>query len=321
VKQRFWILALLAGSAAAHADAVLEYSGGDAACHGEFTRLAVEGLSLRVDSPPPQQDMSFVYDAAEKAGVALDHRRKQFFEIEFDDDAIDFQGDVMKSTSHMVDRKVQQVQAQLPPGACMSPDGTAPCAAPAGVGAPGAGPAGMPQIDPKLMEQMMRQNMQHMNAEQRAQMEAAMKNLRSSGYPGFGPQSQPVVEATGERREIDGLACAVERVTRDGQLLREDCRAGLDTLGLDAADLKRLQRAFARMEKFSATIRDNMRFVRPAQRESTDPQHLLVARRCFDEGKPSGEVALHLRRESAPAEWFATPADYARMDTGGRGGR
>ena len=115
MKQRFWILALLAGSAAAHADAVLEYSGGDAACHGEFTRLAVEGLSLRVDSPPPQQDMSFVYDAAEKAGVALDHRRKQFFEIEFDDDAIDFQGDVMKSTSHMVDKKIQQVQAQLPP--------------------------------------------------------------------------------------------------------------------------------------------------------------------------------------------------------------
>jgi hypothetical protein len=181
------------------------------------------------------------------------------------------------------------------------------------------GQPGVPQIDPKLMEQMMQQNMQHMNAEQRAQMEQAMKNLRTSGA-GFAAQAAPVVEQTGEQREIGGLACTVERVTQDGQPLREDCRAPLEALGLDAADLKRLQRAIGRMEKLAGTIRDNFRMARGSMREANQPQNLVIARRCFDHGQPGGTVALHVRREAAPAEWFSTPTDYGRMDMG-MGGR
>jgi hypothetical protein len=216
----------------------------------------------------------------------------------------------------MVDRKTQQMQAQLPPG-------RSPSAAEAMDGRerpPGtmqAGANGMPQVDAKLMEQMMQQNMQHMTKEQRAQMETAMKNMRSSGY--FGPQSEPVIEATGERREVGGLACNVERVTQDGVLLREDCRTTLDALGLDAADVKRMQRTILRMQKYSSAVTSNLRLVRGGKRDNTDPEHLLVERRCFDQGKPTGDVTLRVRRESAPADWFVTPPDYGRMDLGMRG--
>jgi hypothetical protein len=304
---------------AAHADAVLEYSGSDADCHADFVRVAVQGLSMRIDSAPPAQDMSMVYDAAEKVGVALDHKRKQFFELEFDDDAIDFQGDVMKSTSNMIDRKTEQMQKQLPPG-------TSPSAAKAMDGRerpPGAMQSaanGMPQVDPKLMEQMMQQNMQHMTKEQRAQAEAAMKNMRASGY--FGSQSDPVIEATGEKREIGGLACTVERVTQDGQLLREDCRTSLDAIGLDPADVKRMLRVIVRMQKYSTAVTANLRLIKNVngvRRDNVDPQHPLVERRCFAQGKPSGAVTLRVRSESVPADWFVTPADYARMDMGMRG--
>ena len=293
---------LLLCATATHADAVLEYSGSDAGCHADFVRVAVQGLSMRIDSAPPAQDMSMVYDSAEKVGVALDHKRKQFFELEFDDDAIDFQGDVMKSTSNMVDRKTEQMQKQLPPGAMQ----------------PGAN--GMPQVDPKLMEQMMQQNMEHMTKEQRAQTEAAMKNMRASGY--FGPQSEPVVEVTGEKREVGGLACTVERVTQDGQLLHEDCRASLDAIGLDPADVKRMLRVILRMQKYASSVTANLRLVKnlkSVQRDNVDPQHPLVERRCFDQGKPSGDVTLRVRSETVPADWFVTPPDYAPMDIGIRG--
>jgi len=297
---------LISCAMAARADAVLEYSGASAECHGDFARVAMQGLSMRIDSAPPAQDMSMVYDAAEKTGVALDHRRRQFFEMEFDDDAIDFQGDVMRSTSNMIDRKTEKMQAQLPQGSM-----------PPGSMQPGAN--GMAQVDTKMIEQMMQQNMQNMPAEQRARMEQAMKNMRASGYPGFGtPQSEPVTEATGERREIGGLSCAVERVSRDGILLREDCRTPLDALGLDAADLKRMQRAILRMQKYAGAIKDNLRLARGLKRDTADPQHLLVGRRCFEQGRASGEVTLSVRHETAPAEWFVTPSDYARMDLGMR---
>ena len=296
---------LLVCAAAAHAYAVLEYSDSTVDCHADFARVAIQGLSLRIDSAPPSQDISLVYDAAEKVGVALDHKRRQFFEMEYDDDAIDFQSDVMKSTSNMVDRKTEQMVAQLPPEVRSSMKQQ--------------GANNLPQIDPKAMEQMMQQSLQSMPKEQRAQMEAAMKNLRTSGYPGFGSQTEPVIEVTGEKREVNALSCALERVTQDGALVREDCRTTLDALGLEAADLKRLQRAIARMQKFASAITDNLRLARGMNRDHADPQHLLIERRCFEEGKPIGEVTLRVRQQAAPAEWFVTPPGYSRMDMGMHG--
>jgi len=336
MKRVIGVVFFLLSTTAARADAVLEYSGSDAGCHADFVRVAVQGLSMRIDSAPPAQDMSMVYDSAEKVGVALDHKRKQFFELEFDDDAIDFQGDVMKSSSNMIDKKTHQIQAQLAPGTSPSAPGRSPSAAkamdgqerpaeamdgrerPPGTMQPGAN--GMPQVDPKLMEQMMQQNMQHMTKEQRAQTEEAMKNMRASGY--FGPQSEPVIEVTGEKREVGGLSCAVERVTQGGQLMREDCRTTLDAIGLDPADVKRMLRVIVRMQKYSSAVTSNLRLIRnvnSVRRDNVDPQHPLVERRCFDQGKPSGDVTLRVRNETVPADWFVTPADYSRMDMGMRG--
>jgi hypothetical protein len=178
----------------------------------------------------------------------------------------------------------------------------------------------MPQVDPKLMEQVMQQNMEHMTKEQRVQMEAAMKNMRASGY--FGPQSEPVIEATGEKREVGGLSCAVERVTQDGQLLREDCRTTLDAIGLDPADVKRMLRVIVRMQKYSSAVTANLRLIKNVnslRRDNVDPQHPLVERRCFEQGKPTGDVTLRVRSETLPADWFVTPTDYSRMDMGMRG--
>jgi hypothetical protein len=53
--------------------------------------------------------------------------------------------------------------------------------------------------------------------------------------------------------------------------------------------------------------------------DQPDAQHLLVERRCYEQGKTIGDVTLHVRHESAPADWFVTPSDYARMDMGMRG--
>lgn len=296
---------LLAGSCAAHADTILEYSGNTAGCHADFQRVAVQGSALRIDQAPPQQDFSFAYDGAEKTGVVLDRGHKQFFEMEFDDDAIDFQGDVMNATSNMVNKKTQQAQEQI-------------AQASGGRAQFNAGPNGMPQIDPKMMESMMQQSMAQLNKEQRAQMEEAMKNMRQ--YYAGAEQSEPVTEASGERREVNGVSCAVERVRQAGQLVREDCRAPLDGIGLDAADLKRLQRALGRLLKFSDAVRGNLHIAGVRmQRERPDMQHLLVERRCFERGEPSGAVKMNLRRESVPADWFERPADYARMDMSGAG--
>jgi hypothetical protein len=306
---------MLTCAGVARADAILEYTGADASCHGDFTRVAVQGLSMRIDGAPPGDGYSFVYDAAEKAGVSLDHQRKQLYEMEFDDDAIDFNADVMKSTSNMVEHQTEKAHAEAS-RLCAETGQPGTCAAAEAMRSAGAnGMAAMPQIDPKAMESMMQQSMQHMSADQRKQMEEAMKNLRAMQNP----RSAPVVEATGEQREVGGIACSIERVTQDRELLREDCRAPLDQIGVDGADLKRLQRAIGRMEKFASSVRDNLRIGRNMTREMRYPDNLVVERRCFDAGKASGTATLRVRRDEAPAEWFTVPAGYAKADMmGGR---
>jgi hypothetical protein len=81
-------------------------------------------------------------------------------------------------------------------------------------------------------------------------------------------------------------------------------------------------RVIVRMQKYSSAVTSNLRLIKnvnSARRDNVDPQHPLVERRCFDQGKPSGEVTLRVRNESVPADWFVTPADYSRMDMGMRG--
>jgi hypothetical protein len=50
--------------------------------------------------------------------------------------------------------------------------------------------------------------------------------------------------------------------------------------------------------------------------EQADVPRLLVKRRCYDAGRENGAVKLGVRRESAPANWFERPPDYAQMDMG-----
>ena len=65
-------------------------------CAGDFERIEMKSYFLRIDSGGGHAG-SMIYDHSEKLAYFIDHGSHTFIETELDEDAIDLQGDIMKS--------------------------------------------------------------------------------------------------------------------------------------------------------------------------------------------------------------------------------
>lgn len=287
--------ALSCASSLVHADVLLEYADAGNACHGDFARVAMSGARMRVEPPPPGDDYAMVYDGAEKLAVTLDARNRSYVEIEMDADALDYQADVMSSTSTMIEKKLAAVTAM---NRASANDVSA-------------------SSDPPMtakMQRLMEQSMRDMPKEQREQMQNALQGMQVQGMPAMA-RSEPQIETTSEGRTIGGIACSVQRVMLDGELQREECVAAFDALGLQPAELARLRKS---MRNFEA-LTDSMSKLRIAgisklPPNSAQPTSIAIERRCYAQGRQTGSATLSVSRPTLAATLFEIPADYQRMD-------
>src|SRR5579862_8119873 len=81
-------------SGLALADTTLTYRS-EGGCAGDFDRFELKSTSMRVDGGGANGSM--IYDHAEKLAYFIDHRSHTFMQSELDEDAVDLQGDIMKS--------------------------------------------------------------------------------------------------------------------------------------------------------------------------------------------------------------------------------
>jgi len=288
------------GSGLVHADVLLEYADAGNACHGDFARVAMSGARMRVESPPPNGDYAMVYDGAEKLAVTLDARNRSYAEVEMDADALEYQADVMSSTSTMMEKKLAAVPGMNRPSAN---DMSA---------------AADPPMTAK-MQLLIEQSMRDMPKEQREQMQNALQGMQVPGMPAT-VRSEPRIETTSERKTIGGITCSVQRVLLDGELQREECVAAFDALGLQPAELARLRKS---MRNFEA-LTDSMSKLRLAGMSQPPPKSaqltsVAIERRCYAQGRQTGSTTLSVSRPTLAAALFEIPTDYQRMEMGATG--
>jgi hypothetical protein len=296
--------ALVSGVGTAHADALLEYTGANAACHAEFARLAMSGVRLRVETPPPMQNYSMIYDGAEKLAVSLDAEHHSYFEIEMDEDALDYQSDVMSSTSTMIDKKL----AVAVPGGMPAITGANATAMP------------MPGTEQSAqMQALLQKNMEQMPKEQREQMQKALKDMQERGGSGFASaHSPPQTEVTDQTKTIAGIGCSVQRVTQNGALLQEECVAAFDGLGLQPAELKRLQKSLRNFDGLAGAMsKFRVAGISMPKQPSIERRGIVIERRCYANGRETGSTTLRMTRPSLSGSLFEIPAGYQRMDMSG----
>ena len=104
------LLALVAG--VSRADTSLVYPQ-QAQCKSSLLALQISGSKTRYDSVSENQPYSTLFDGSEDIITTLDHPNRRYHQVEVDEDALDYNKDVMSSAGTYVGNQMQSLQAQM----------------------------------------------------------------------------------------------------------------------------------------------------------------------------------------------------------------
>ncbi|MGH8050194.1 MAG: hypothetical protein ACREPB_05990 [Arenimonas sp.] len=105
-------LVLLTMSNAVSADVSLFYPQ-HAECKSTVAAMQISGSRMRFDSVMDSKKYSTVFDGMEDMITMLDHAEHRYHQTELDEDALDYNKDVMSSTGTFMDNQMKTVQAQM----------------------------------------------------------------------------------------------------------------------------------------------------------------------------------------------------------------
>lgn len=82
-------------------------------CKSNASAIYISGSRMRFDSVMEDKKYSMLFDGLEDIITTLDHSGRQFHQSEVDEDALDYNTDVMSSTGTFIDKQMQAMQAQM----------------------------------------------------------------------------------------------------------------------------------------------------------------------------------------------------------------
>jgi hypothetical protein len=335
----------------AFADDTITYRS-EGGCVGDFDRIEMKSYFLRVDSGNGGHAGSMIYDHSEKLAYFVDHGSRTFMQTELDEDAIDLQGDIMKSVRtkmrHEGGVDPFEMAQSLCPGMSASaasrdrqPNEPIDCGNGVTIGGPANGKptsrdemtaamknGQMPALDANaqaMMQKMMEQQLARMTPEQRAQMQRAMTQSGGSmamlGMPTRGDAAQAASPPKPERidrdageTDVGGIACMRREHLRGGELVREDCYATAAGLHLGEVETHRIARFTKAMLAWSRSLV-------PDGTQPEPDDRVLVRRVCYAGGRESGRATLAIDTAPIPPSRFEVPAGYKPVDLMGSAGR
>jgi hypothetical protein len=352
---RIALVLALALPAIASADDTITYKS-EGGCSGDFERIEMKSYFLRVDSGGGGHAGSMIYDHSEKLAYFIDHGSHTFIETELDEDAIDLQGDIMKSLRtkmrHEGGFDPFEMAESLCPGMSASaasrdrqPDEPVDCGNGMTIGGAPTGANGkpmsreetmaamkngqMPALDANtqaMMQKMMEQQMARMTPEQRAQVERGLASGGAPmmpGMPGAGAPHAPAppkperIDRDAGEADVGGIACMRREHLRGGELVREDCYATAAGLHLGEVETRRIAR-------FTKAMRAWSRSLVPEGMQPESDDRVLVRRICYAGGHESGRATLAIDTAPVSQARFEVPAGYKPADlmgpAGARGG-
>lgn len=310
------LLAVLAACATAQAGTVVEY-GRDGDCATEFDRMAIDGLRARIDMTIDGSAMSTIADDGEQQTTQLLHELRRYMTMESDDDAVDFQSDVMRASHIHAGRQAEALTGLDAAAAAFRAQQIAACPELAELGF--ADPD-YPEAAARCAESMAATaTAQRGHGDRRRAIGTAI-----AAGPAQPEPAQPSASAAaapwrtthvehGEEIEIDGRRCRIERLMRGDRVLREDCTSTIADLGLEPAALRRLNR----IASVGATLGRGVAERHPEAADESGPPRVALSRRCFRDGRQTGTATLTIRAGvTVPADRFEIPGNYRPLTLG-----
>lgn len=299
----------------AHAATVLEYRH-EGECATDFERMAIDGLRLRIDMRVEGIEMTSLVDDDEQLMHQVMHDARTYMTMESDDDAVDFNSDVARSTLIHSRRQVQAVTGMDDDEVIARARAAQVAACPEMAGL-GFGDPDYAEAASHCAEKMAADAMK--DRPSRTQAIAQARSRAGAPEPAAAAPSARWSTTTVERDPaetlVDGRRCTVERIRRGTSVLREDCLAAVDSLGLEPRAVRRLARLARVGEGLGAGIVSLHPELEQERREG--PPTISLRRTCYREGRAVGSAMLGIRAGAAidPAQ-FELPAGYAPLQVG-----
>jgi len=309
------LAAFVLAGATANAATVLEYTH-ERDCATDFERMTISGLHARIDVRMDGISLSTLFDDDEQLMHQLMHDTRTYLTMESDDDAVDFNSDVGRSVSIHAEKRTRAATGMdSAQGMAAFRDAqVAACPEMAGIGF----------ADPDYAEAAQRCAGKMANAMPARDSDrrrfvagrARQQTLPSPASAAKGSGTTPKWSTTRTERaaapeSIGEHACTRERIMRGDVVLREDCMAALDSLGLDA----RAQRRLARIVKVGKGMSEGIASLHPELETDRDrPPAVSLERTCYRDGAGSGTARLQIHGDATPdAATFEIPPGYEPM--------
>lgn len=312
------VVSLAAAPAVAQAATVLEYRHeGD--CATDFDRMAIDGLRLRIDMSVDEFAMTTLVDDGEQLMHQVMHDSRTYMTMESDDDAVDFNSDVARSTLFHARRQVQAVTGMDNDAIIAQARATEIAACPEMAGL-GFGDPDYPEAASRCAEKMSAAA-QSAGPSRRDAVALAGGRAYAGAGAGAAPArthaaptrwSTTTLDRDGAATLVEGRSCTLERIRRGPAVLREDCVAPVDNLALAPRAVRRLARLAKVGEGLGAGVADLHPEMREESRNGTPT--LSLRRTCYRDGRAIGNAVLQIRTDVAvDAEQFELPAGYAPL--------
>lgn len=312
------LVALASAFGATQAATLLEYRHeGD--CATDFERMAIDGLRMRIDMRVEDVEMTSLIDDEEQLMHQVMHDSRTYMTMESDDDAVDFNRDVARSTLFHAQRQVQAVTGMDNRQVIDQARATQITACPEMAGL-GFGDPDYPDAASRCAEKM---SAAAQSARPSRRDTVALAGGRAYAGAGVGAAparthaaptrwSTTTLDRDASATRVEGRSCTLERIRRGPTVLREDCLAPVDSLALEPRAVRRLARLAKVGEGLGAGVADLHPELEQEHREG--PPTISLRRTCHREGKAVGTALLHIRTDVAidPVE-FELPAGYAPL--------
>jgi len=250
-----------------------------AQCKSSMSLIQISGSRMRVDSAMEDKKYSMLFDGMEDLITALDHDRHSYHQIEVDEDALDYNQDVMSSTGNYIGNQMNALQAQMK----------------------------------EQCAQMQKQGMSCPNIADISAMMQTAQAMSGLGSPVI------EIKPGNKNQTIAGMPCNTIDRYQNGRKSSEECYVEPKDFSMSEKDKKYLLRNLKVMVQYSSTfsgLAEKFKMAAPDKPVQPDPANkdILLSQVCFaPDGSEAGRIEVQISNAAIDETSFDIPPGYQVM--------
>jgi hypothetical protein len=245
-------------------------------CKSNVSGIQIANSRMRFDSVMENRKYSMLFDGMEEIITTLDHAEQQYFQTEVDEDALDYNKDVMSSAGTFMDKQMQAMQAQM-------------------------------------KQQCADMEKQGFNCGSMSDLASMMKNTQAmmgSHLP------KVEIKPSDKTQTVMGMTCKTFDRYENSSKIAEECYIEPKDLLLSEKDKKHLLRNMKVMLHYGNSMSgfaEKMKAITHSASVQTDPadKDVLLSKICFaPDGSETGRVEVQINNEVIDEVRFDIPPGY-----------